>query len=183
MDLTQGSSSWSKCKGMVCCHGHRANQAETWQVLYSLGDMVTYMFWTSWTPPPGRRWPRSGSGDPCSLNWAFMGKLYKTEAGEHPCGMGQVRSGPEPHPGVWRPVQGQGEGLLPWYLGRLGRNLDCVLSIWLHSQRDVFDTPHFWPDCSGKHVRAPKGLLPGEQPEQHKFAMRNTIYFNFHIFI
>ena len=126
--------------------------------------------------------------------------------------MGQVRSGPEPHPGVWRPVQGQGEGLLPWYLGRLGRNLDCVLSAWLHSQRDVFDTPHYWPDCSGKlpeqlklgrrdtligtrhkkyfwaaastswpgcsgkRVRAPKGLLPGEIPEQLKFVTGKASY-------
>ena len=30
--------------------------------------------------------------------------------------------------------------------------------------------PTPWPDCSGKRVRAPKGLIPGEQPEQLKFV-------------
>ena len=27
-----------------------------------------------------------------------------------------------------------------------------------------------WPDCSGKRVRAPKGLLPGEQRDQPKIC-------------
>ena len=34
---------------------------------------------------------------------------------------GQVRSGPAPLPGVQKPFQVQGEGQLPWFLGRLSR--------------------------------------------------------------
>ena len=30
--------------------------------------------------------------------------------------------------------------------------------------------PNPWPDRSGKCMKAPKGLLPGEIPEQHKFV-------------
>ena len=33
-DLTQGSRSQSKCKGMVYCHGHWADGAKTWLVCY-----------------------------------------------------------------------------------------------------------------------------------------------------
>ena len=36
-------------------------------------------------------------------------------------GSGQISSGP--HPGVWRLVQVQGEGLLPWSLGPIGLKL------------------------------------------------------------
>jgi len=34
--------------------------------------------------------------------------------------VGQVRSGPGPHPGVCQPVHAQGEGLQPWSLSQLG---------------------------------------------------------------
>ena len=39
----------------------------------------------------------------------------------------------------------------------------------------VASTP--WPDCSGKRVRAPKGLLPGEQRDQQKFVTDKASYF------
>ena len=41
------------CKGKVFCHVPWADQAETWQVFSSPGDMTTYMFWTYWPQPPG----------------------------------------------------------------------------------------------------------------------------------
>ena len=40
--------------------------------------------------------------------------------------------------------------------------------------------PHLWPDCSGKRVRAPKGLLPGELPEQLKLGRRDTLIGTWH---
>ena len=41
-------------------------------------------------------------------------------------------------------------------------------------------TLHLWLDCSGKHVRAPKGLLPGELPEQLKLGRHDTLIGTWH---
>ena len=58
-------------------------------------EMVLANFWAGWTPPPGPGRPKSVSGDPCGLNRAFLGNLYKTKVAERPLysggGSGQIR--------------------------------------------------------------------------------------------
>ena len=51
--------------------------------------------------------------------------------------VGQVRSGPGPHPGVCQPVHAQGEGLQLWSLSQLGENLAGVVPSLVHGPRDI----------------------------------------------
>ena len=82
---------------------------------------------------------KSASRCPCSPNSALWENFVKQKFKNAPdlVGAGQVRSGRGPLPGVWQPIQVQGEGLLPWSLGRLVPNLACLLPTWGHGHRDV----------------------------------------------
>ena len=103
-------------------------------------------------------------------------------------GSGQIRSwtstrGLAACPSVWRGSAAVVIGPIELKLGRCFTLMGicpqtCCGPIW-----PQLTAPNPLPDCRGKRRRAPKGLLPGEQPEQHKFVMSKTIYFNFHIFI
>ena len=65
---------------------------------------------------------------------------------------------------------------------KLGRRVTIIIGTWPKRYcGPAASTP--WPDCSGKRVRAPKGLLPGEQPEQPKFVLDKASYFTMHNFI
>ena len=68
---------------------------------------------------------------------------------------------------------GSSAAMVPWLIGlKFGWHVTIIGTL----PKRYFGGPatlNPLPDCRGKRVRAPKGLLPGEQPEQH----------NFHIFI
>jgi len=84
-------------------------------------EKVLAYVWIGRTPSPGGGGQRVLLEVRAAPTVDFLENFIKQKLKSTPdiVGAGQVKSGLGPHPGVRRPVQVQGEGLLPWSLGRL----------------------------------------------------------------
>ena len=101
------------CVRYMCPHSVGATELKFSMELKFGMEKIIAIFWAAF-PPTKKR----GAGDRevrMMCLWENF-KKQKLKSAPDLVGAVQVRSGQGPHPGVWQPVQVQGEGLLQWSL-------------------------------------------------------------------